>query len=904
MERRDFLKVLGIASGGVAASWSSGFGQDKLVSRVLPPPEGHIPGEPVHVHSVCTECPAGCGLTVTVRDGLPVKLEGNPHHAVGGGALCVRGQASLVRVYHPERVRRPLYREPGGELKPIGWDEALGRVRTELAAAAGAGRTNAFWGGRSTASLHRLIGETCATLGLERLPEFEIYHHGALRGAYGRLFGRRTVPAYRIDRADALLTVGADIVDTFLSPMEFARQIAPKLEAGWPWFHAEPALSLTGARAARRLAIAPGSERFLLAWLLRTVPARQPLPAGVSAAMPSVTREEAARTTGVPAADLDALAHALTAARQPLVVAGGVSVAHADGHAVALLAGLLQWSLGAIPALVDFSADHTFDAVGTLADVRQMAERLTAKRVGVLFLSRLHGLELLDGAVEALPEAAFSVGLTDFLSPAFAGCRLILPVSQALESWGDAEPQRGRLGLIRPVFRPLHGTRSEGDILLQLAGKTTNYKDYLFEAWRPYPAAWWKQGYVEHPVRAEAIKLADGAAGALAALGQAPEPAAPVLVVAPSLRTFDGRSRVIPLLHEIPDPLSTVTYGPWVNVPPGLARSMGLADGDELRLGGAVLPVRVLPGLPDGVMLAAVDAAAGLGLKADPATGELLACRGGISAVKTGRRTPLPFLSGGMDAAGRGILPGDEGPHHHHEKHSLYEPYEYVDYRWAMAVDLDRCIGCSACVAACYMENNIPVAGPEEHLRGREMSWLRVQPYVRDGEAPVFIPVMCQHCDAAPCETVCPVYATYHNEEGLNVQVYNRCVGTRYCNNNCPFKARRFNWFEYDAPAPLDRLKNPDVSVRPKGVMEKCTFCIQRIAHAKDKAKDDGRRKVRDGEIVPACAQTCPAGAITFGNILDEKSRVYQLAHSGRAYRLLEMLGTEPAVYYLSKKVK
>ncbi|HQK88322.1 MAG TPA: 4Fe-4S dicluster domain-containing protein, partial [Acidobacteriota bacterium] len=796
MERRDFLKVLGIASGGVAASWSSGFGQDKLVSRILPPPEGHVPGEPVQVHSVCTECPATCGLTVTVRDGLPVKLEGNPHHAVGGGTLCVRGQASLVRVYHPERVRRPLYREPGGELKPIGWDEALGRVRTELAAAAGAGRTNAFWGGRSTASLHRLIGETCAALGLERLPEFEIYHYGALRGAYGRLFGRRTVPAYHIDRADALLTVGADIVDTFLSPVEFARRVAPKLETGWPWFHAEPALSLTGARAARRLVIAAGSERFLLAWLLRTVPARQPLPADVSAAIPNVTHEEAASKTGVPIADLDALARALAAARHPLVVAGGVSTAHADGHAVALLAGLLQWSLGAIPELVDFSADHTFDAVGTLADAQKVVRRLKERRVGVLILSRLHGLELLDGALEALPDAAFSVGITDFLSPAFAGCRLILPVSHALESWGDAEPRRGRLGQIRPVFRPLHGTRSEGDMLLGLAGTSISYKDYLFKAWKPYPAAWWTQGYVERPVRAETIKLADGAAAALAAMGRAPELATPVLVVAPSLRTFDGRSRVIPLLHEIPDPLSTVTYGPWVNVPPGLARSMGLADGDELRLGGAALPVRVLPGLPDGVLLAAVDAAAGLGLKADPATGELLVCQSGVAVTKTGHRVPLPFLSGGMDATNRGIVPGDEVAHHHHEKHTLYEPHEHVDYRWAMAVDLDCCIGCSACVAACYMENNIPVAGPDEHLRGREMSWLRVQPYVRDGEAPVFIPVMCQHCDAAPCETVCPVYATYHNEEGLNVQVYNRCVGTRYCNNNCPYKARRFNWFE------------------------------------------------------------------------------------------------------------
>jgi molybdopterin-containing oxidoreductase family iron-sulfur binding subunit len=217
-----------------------------------------------------------------------------------------------------------------------------------------------------------------------------------------------------------------------------------------------------------------------------------------------------------------------------------------------------------------------------------------------------------------------------------------------------------------------------------------------------------------------------------------------------------------------------------------------------------------------------------------------------------------------------------------------------------MTIDLDRCIGCSACVAACYIENNIPVVGEKEHLFGREMSWIRIEQHNDADGRSNFVPMLCQHCGSAPCEPVCPVFAAYHTAEGLNAQIYNRCVGTRYCANNCPFKARRFNWFDHDWPAPMDKMLNPDISVRTKGIMEKCTFCVQRIRVAKDAAKDE-MKKVRDGELVPACAQTCPTGAIVFGNLLDHDSRVYELAHSKRAYRVFDDLGVESAIHYLSK---
>ena len=220
-----------------------------------------------------------------------------------------------------------------------------------------------------------------------------------------------------------------------------------------------------------------------------------------------------------------------------------------------------------------------------------------------------------------------------------------------------------------------------------------------------------------------------------------------------------------------------------------------------------------------------------------------------------------------------------------------------------MAIDLDACIGCGACAAACYIENNVPLTGKAEHLNGRELSWLRLEPYFENHDQTKLqiVPMLCQHCDYAPCEAVCPVFAALHDSEGLNVQVYNRCVGTRYCSNNCPYKVRRFNWFDPRWPSPMEEMLNRDVPVRFKGVMEKCTFCVQRIRVAKDRAKDENR-KVKDGEVIPACAQSCPTHAITFGNILDSNSRIYQLAHDQRAYRVFEELGVEPAIYYLGKK--
>jgi molybdopterin-containing oxidoreductase family iron-sulfur binding subunit len=553
--------------------------------------------------------------------------------------------------------------------------------------------------------------------------------------------------------------------------------------------------------------------------------------------------------------------------------------------------------------------------------MEQLCARMGTGDAGVVFLLRTNPAFSLPPRLafqENLSKAKLSVALCDFLDETAREADLVLPLSHSLESWGDVEPRIGVTSLLQPVSPPLHDTRSDGDALLGILGKVSgggpagSYRDLLVAAWGKRLGETGKnrlleKGYVEATVPGKAVSFkGTGAISALEGPEPAEDPGKPVIVLVPSLRTFDGRSRPITLLSEIPDPLTTVTHGPWISVPEETAKRAGLADRDEVTVASsgwkAVLPVKVQPGLPEGVFVVCRDALPSPPVGTEKRTGGPVDYVPGIALAKTGRKADLPILSGSFSQHGRGIVPD---PAHleetrHHKKWTLYPEHEHKDYRWGMAVDLELCNGCSACVAACYVENNVPVAGKADHLKGREMSWLRIEPFYEKGEVE-FLPMLCQHCDNAPCEPVCPVFAAYHNPEGLNVQVYARCVGTRYCSNNCPYKVRRFNWRQHVRPQPQELMLNPDVHTREVGVMEKCTFCIQRIRAAKDKAKDESR-KVRDGEFTTACAQSCPTGALVFGNLLDAESNVSRLARSGRAYRVFESIGTEPSIHYLLGK--
>jgi molybdopterin-containing oxidoreductase family iron-sulfur binding subunit len=420
-----------------------------------------------------------------------------------------------------------------------------------------------------------------------------------------------------------------------------------------------------------------------------------------------------------------------------------------------------------------------------------------------------------------------------------------------------------------------------------------------------------------------------------------------VFTAIPSIRFFDGRGANKPWLCEIPDPLSRIAWQTPVIIHPETAKQKGVAQQDIIQIQSefgkleapvyiseTVAPLAMVMPIGQGhtsygryAQAAGLNPVILLSAKADPFSGGSSYTAYKVSIQKTGLTMELAHTDGsrtqhdrtfalsvGIDDLKKGrstkkpgltmedfplTLPLPEG---YDPKRDFYPPHDHENYRWGMVVDLDRCIGCGACAASCYAENNIGIVGVDRVLEGREMAWLSIERYHEPGrmEKVAFLPMLCQHCDNAPCESVCPVYAPHHSKEGLNNQIYNRCIGTRYCVQNCPYKVRRFNWFDWLRPEPSNLQLNPDVTVRSKGVMEKCSFCIQRIKTARSVAKNE-KRTIRDGEVQPACVQTCPTEALVFGNLMDKSSRVRKLADDPRAYQALGYLNTKPAVIYLKK---
>jgi molybdopterin-containing oxidoreductase family iron-sulfur binding subunit len=711
--------------------------------------------------------------------------------------MCIRGQSSITRLYHPKRIASPLARNGGGKFQGISWEKALSRVSESLAASRSEGRKNLYLSGRTTGSLSRLIDSFCRKREVERLPEFEVYSHSAVKEANGLLFSKREVPHYRIENADFLLTVGADILETHISPVSYTRMLSRARDTGkFRWFHAEPHLSLTGANADRRIVVSPGGEKTFLLYVLRQLLERRAgnkgLPAEVVGNLSRLSAERAAEVTGIPADTLKVVCDGVVNARRPLVIAGGVSTSHPAGLSVAAAAGLIQWVTGAIPGLVDLTGNENYERVGNFRDMEDLSARLEREEVGVLFLSRTNPVFSLPGRFafrENLRKANLSVAIGDLLDETMKEADLILPLSHSLESWGDVEPRQGIVSLQKPVLKTLHDTLSEGDILLRLMGEVsgegpaTGYKDYLFGEWarrfgEKGKGSLLTTGFAEKSPPAKGVSL-DGkrAVSLLKGMTTEGELAKPVLVLVPSLRTFDGRSRGLPLLTEIPDPLTTISYGRWLSVSPETAKSLTLKDREEVTVSSGdwsqVLPVKVQPGLAEGVVVACRDFVDSPPLRTEEGTGGAVEYIEAVRIGKTGKTAAIPILSGSPSQHGRGLVPDPvhKDEEHHHGRESLYPQHKHEEYRWAMVIDLALCNGCSACVAACYIENNVPVVGKKDHLKGREMSWLRIEPFYGETGDVEFLPMLCQQCHSAPCETVCPVYAAYHNPEGLNVQV-------------------------------------------------------------------------------------------------------------------------------------
>ncbi|MEW6512306.1 MAG: molybdopterin-dependent oxidoreductase, partial [Bacteroidota bacterium] len=943
------------------------------------PHEEIIPGRSVWYATVCRECPAGCGMTVRVREGRATKAEGNPLHPVNQGALCARGQASLQGLYNPDRIQMPLLRNAAGGFDQLTWAQAESVIVTRMReiAAKGRGEDIVWVTPALTGSLDALVDEWLAITGSRRRYRYEPLAHERLKAASKRMFDLEEIPTFDFTGIDTLYSFGSDFLETWLSPVEFGREFAggrgvadPKRRCRFTYFG--PRLSMTAASADHRLDVHPdmlgnlalSMVRVILDEGLAAVPATDV--DRLRALLRGFAPDQVSWPVGLPVERIVTLAREFGASKSSLAVAGGPVVEGEFGTQTLGAVLLLNYVCGNMGRSVRFGPLQSASRVNSYADMDRLARDMEKDGVPALFLSEVNPVFTMphsSGFAEAMAKVPFVVACASVMDETAARATLILPLHHSLESWGDYEPRGGVHGLMQPVMQPVFATKMLGDILLETGESLGNarmafYSDfaaYVKERWKaiharlgkalPFETFWIETlargGIWEHrgskPVTLRRELTAADVAGPSETPARGGETF--TLITYPSVAHYDGRGANKPWLQELPDPMTRLVWGSWVEISPEDASRLGIANGDRVQVTSPYarfeLPAHVYRGMRKGFV--AIPFGQGHHDYGRYATGV------GVNAADLLDPKPSPDRSGGLLWFGTTVellrLPGkihvasvQEAESQHdreiiqevplttlianpviepHEEPSLYPGQTYPVHRWGMTIDLDKCTGCSACVTACYAENNVPVVGMEEVAHGREMAWIRIDRYYADqqGEAhePAkeragFIPVICQQCGSAPCETVCPVYAAYHTEEGLNGQVYNRCIGTRYCANNCPYKVRRFNWFNQEIPEPLNWQLNPDVTVRSPGVMEKCTFCVQRIVEAKNNARID-RRALADGEILTACQQACPARAITFGDLKDPASAVSRASEPDepRPYHLLEKLNTRPAVAYLKK---
>ena len=919
--RRWFL---GSAVGALGAGLVAGC-TERLPRFLVPhasPPDDALPGVSRYFRTVCRECDAGCGMTARVCDGHVVKLEGNPEHPTSRGGLCPRGQAAIDGLYAVERLGAP--RSAAG---PMSWEQAEGSLAEGLGRALAAQKQIVVLTRPERGSLGSLFGTWLTALGQrpDQVVIFDPMDRPWLREGTRRAFATDATPVPDLAAARFLLSIGDDFVEDG-SPVEHARGLADLRAARGRFVYLGPRLSLTAAAADEWLSVEPGTERLFVLGLARAVfdlvgPDRGGLTPEMAAALRARLAAHDAKTvaaaTGLDAAVLARLARSFAAVAPSLCVGPGRAVAGSDAADLTEAIAALNAISGNLGRTLRFLPRVQAPWNAPTMDAAELGRRAAAGQVGALIVHHANPLAFAPAfapLAAAFGHISFIAAFANDLDETAARAHVVLPDHHFLETWSDVTTRAGITSIQQPVMGPVHPTRPAADVLVAAArtlGKASGLPDGTFaEALRQtLDEKDIERGGRFAEVTPETMALGKQALAAAVAPATLRGPTAGLpLIVTPTLRHQGGLPPRSRLLQELPDPLTTLSWSGWVELHPTTAAAADVTTGDVVALDGGAgtieLPAYVTPGVRAGLL--AVPVGHAHGLLDGPTT--VLAFGSRAALRRTGARVKPPRTVEQRSQHGRPLARKEDRSRAKlpvaRVLPSMYPPVEHPVHRWGLAIDLDRCNGCGACMAACYVENNLPIVGPEEVARGRDMGWLHLQSYfASDAGVPElsFLPVGCQQCTNAPCEEVCPTFATYHTTEGLNAQIYPRCIGTRYCENNCPYEARRFNFFDRTREPPTNLGLNPDVTVRGRGVSEKCTFCVQRIRTGEEQAKFEGRA-LRDGDIVSACAASCPTRAMVFGDLRDPSSEISRWAADGRAYRLLEQLNTQPGVVYLARR--
>lgn len=989
--RRDFLKYLGFSTAAAALA----AGCEMPVKKAIPflnKPDNVIPGIANYYASTYVNGGDAVSVVVKQRDGRPIKIEGNQLSPITKGGTNAQTQAAVLDLYDMTRLRHPL-QNSGGSFKEVPTFEAIDKMVMDAAAGLGGKPIVLLTSTVNSPSTLDIINRLLAKYPNSRHVQYDAVSYSGMLLANEACYGKKALPAYRFNKAAVIVSLGADFLGSWISPIEYSQQYAenrrvkgnqPKLSRHIQF---ESMMSLTGSNADDRITHRPSETGAIALALLAKL--------GGSVTAPSI--KDPAVLKGIDAAAAQLLANK----------GAGLVVCGSNDMNIQVVVNAINEIIGSNGTTIEWSITSNYRK-GIDADMSKLAADISSGNVGGLLVydcnpvySYADGKKLAEG-ISRLP---LSVSYNSTLDETTECCKFVIPSHHWLESWGDAEPQTGTLSLMQPLINPMFKTRAFQTSLLKMAGETTDYESYLRSFWFPKLGSedlWNKalqDGIIEYAsgITGIAAPYNSSALAAAAAKAASAKSGDVELVVYQNVSVGTGSQANNPWLQELPDPITKVTWDNYAMMSPAMAKSMlGIdvmdphnkkaADDYEVHPEKPVikitvngrsveLPVMIVPGVHPSTIAVAVGygrqsakaentrerigrAALDAGKNIYPLVtfdGTTFSYNSVAAVEKTSSKYPLAQTQVHGFSEGRPIIfetnlssyakdPKKVLEHPREERVNLmangYTDYVkdatiYPDYvkpgvKWGMSIDLNTCTGCSACVVACIAENNVSVVGKKQVQAYHDMHWLRIDRYFTgDPNNPdvVFQPMLCQHCDNAPCENVCPVAATNHSSEGINQMAYNRCIGTRYCANNCPYKVRRFNWLDYNGSDSFPNnqnpiigeslnevtvqmnddltrmVLNPDVTVRSRGVMEKCSFCVQRLQEKKLEAKkSQDPSVVRDVET--ACSQACPTKAISFGNVNDKESAVYKLRNveqADRNFYVLDQLHVLPNVNYLAK---
>jgi molybdopterin-containing oxidoreductase family iron-sulfur binding subunit len=920
VDRIDRRRLLQLVAASAALAGLGGCGPSEPPEDIVPrgePVPDEIAGTARYVATAVVQEGFATGVILQHRMGRPVKLEGNPDHPASLGAADAPMQASVLDLYDPERSSAVL---AGGRIAP--WDKielALAAKRQQWLRDGGSG-LRILTGRLTSPTLATRLAALLKQYPGARWHQWEPLARDAVDAGALLAFGRRVDALPLFENANVVLAIESDAISEAPGHLAFARAFAERRRAAEAGsgrmsrvYAIEATPTLVGAVADHRFVLKP-----------------QKIEVALRAIAAAVGAGPAAWHDGEHPFWVDAVARDLAA--HP-----GAALVHAGSEqppAIHALAHAINSALGAAGATVRYIEPVAVDA-GDGSGIGELAHEMHDSKVDTLVI--LDANPVYDapadlGFAAALAHVALSIQLATYVDETAQHATFHAPALHMFESWGDARAFDGTATILQPQIRPLVDGRTAAELIALVAGDAeATARGLVQDHWRSGSSgdldanwtSWLRKGVIDNTVSSETtVRMRPDFADTLP---NPPPMPGNTLLLRPDLFLRAGAQANNGWLQELPRPFTRLVWDNAALIAPATAAQLGLdtedvadvvADGKAVRL-----PVLLLPGQAEDCITLSLgygrDATGKVGKGIGSNVYPLRASTGlwqtaGAVIRPTGKRRALATTQHHQDMSGRDIvrtrpldvfLEGASEPVRPHEP-SLYPRYHYDGNAWAMAISLNSCIGCGACVAACQAENNIPVVGRDQVMRNREMHWIRVDRYW--GGAPanpeiLFQPVPCMHCEDAPCEVVCPVGATVHDSDGLNVMVYNRCVGTRFCSNNCPYKVRRFNFFDFAGREGRPAMSwNPDVTVRARGVMEKCTYCIQRIRETKIAADRDDR-PIRDGEVKTACQQACPTQAIVFGDQNDPESAVRSRKASPLNYALLEELNTRPRTTYATR---